>query len=82
MIVGCPHEAHDREAEEYIVTERVAVIVRLLTLGRRYTTAEVAALLGMERTGAFKMLAKISRVVPLAEIDGRWTMHLEGHELW
>ena len=68
--------------EEFIPTERVAVIVRRLTLGERMTTVEVAALAGITPAGARMMLGKISRVTPLCQDEGgRWVMYLDGAEI-
>ena len=55
-----------------VTTERVAVIVYLLARGRRFSTAEVAALCGVTRRGAYALMARISRVVPLTLEAGIW----------
>lgn len=55
-----------------ITTERVAVIVYLLARGRKFRTADVAALCGVTRRGAYALMARISRVVPLTFEDGTW----------
>lgn len=62
------------DAVEFVTTERVAVVVRLLTLGRRMTTREVAEIAGITPGGAWSMLGKLSRVLPLAEDGGVWAM--------
>lgn len=55
-----------------ITTERTAVIVYLLARGRKFRTAEVAALCGVTRRGAYALMARISRVVPLTFENGEW----------
>jgi hypothetical protein len=57
------------DADEMIPTERVAVVTFLLSRGHRYTTSEVGVIAGIRRDSAYKMLAKISRVLPLAGPD-------------
>jgi predicted DNA-binding transcriptional regulator YafY len=56
-----------------ITTERVAVIVYLLARGRRFRTSEVADLCGVTQRGAYAIMARISRVVPLTLDGGEWT---------
>ena len=60
------------EAEDLIPTERVAIIVFALALGGTVTTAHVARETGITISGAWRMLNKLSRVLPLTEEDGRW----------
>jgi len=67
--------------DDYITTERVAVVVRALTLGDKLTTADVARLVGISRQGAHIMLTKIARVTPLYEECGRWVMYMRGDEM-
>ena len=55
-----------------VTTERVAMITFLLCSGRRFRTAEVAALMGLTRQGAYAQLSRIARVVPLVLVDGMW----------
>jgi len=55
-----------------VTTERVAVIVYLLARGRRFRTSEVADLCGLKRRGAYALMARISRVMPLTFLDGEW----------
>jgi len=58
--------------EPQITTERVAMITFLLCSGRRFRTAEVAALMGLTRQGAYAQLARIARVVPVVLDGGEW----------
>ena len=55
-----------------VTTERVAMITFLLCSGRRFRTAEVAALMGLTRQGAYAQLARIARVVPVVLDGGVW----------
>jgi hypothetical protein len=60
------------EVEELIPTERVALIVYELTVGGTVTTAQVAQMTGITHSGAWRMLGKLSRVLPLTEENGQW----------
>lgn len=51
-------------------TERIAMITWLLARGNSYTVAEVAAMAGVTHDGAYKLLCKISRILPIY-CDGR-----------
>jgi len=55
-------------------TERVALLCYALFVHEaQLTTAEVAHMLGVTLDGAYKMLAKMSCVVPICQDDsGRW----------
>ena len=53
-------------------SERVAIIVFLLCKGRKFTTNEVAELCGVTRRGAYAIMARISRVLPLTFENGEW----------
>ena len=55
-----------------VPTERVAIIVFLLCKGRKFTTTEVAELCGVTRRGAYAIMARISRVLPLTLENGEW----------
>ncbi len=55
-----------------VPTERTAIIVWLLAQGRTFRTSEVANLTGVGRTGAYELMARISRVLPLVLIDDTW----------
>lgn len=73
--------AEANEIDEMVTTERVAIVVRLLTLGRKLTTAEVAELAGIQPKSAWDMLTKISRVTPLYQESGCWVMYILGEEI-
>ncbi len=55
-----------------VTTERVAVIVFLICKGRRFSTRDVAQLCGVTQRGAYAIMARISRVLPLALLNGEW----------
>jgi len=55
-----------------VPTERTAVIVWLLAQGRTFRTAEVANLTGVGRSGAYDLMSRISRVLPVTLIDDTW----------
>jgi len=62
----------DPVEDEYIVTERIAITVYTLCLGGTVTTHDVAGSVGITPNGAWRMLCKLSRVLPLTEDAGRW----------
>ncbi len=58
---------------ELIPTERVALVAVDLALGGTVTTTFLAAQLGISRSGAWRMLTKLSRVLPItSDDDERW----------
>ena len=60
------------EAEDYVVTERAALVAWRLHQGEAMTTAEVAALVGLQRPAAHKLMEKICRVLPITQVDRKW----------
>lgn len=56
-----------------IPSERVAVIVFLICKGRKFTTNEIAELCGVTKRGAYYIMSRISRVLPLTLDDGTWS---------
>jgi len=60
------------EEREYVATERVGVIVWHLAHGDALTTAQVADLAGVSRQGAYQMLQKLSRAIPILCFSGEW----------
>lgn len=58
--------------EELIVTERIAITVYALCQGGTVTPHYVAETVGITPNGAWRMLSKLSRVLPLTEENGRW----------
>ena len=57
---------------EYVATERVGVIVWQLAHGDALTTAQVAEIAGISYNGAYRMLQKLSRAIPILCFDGEW----------
>lgn len=63
-----------KQRNELTVTERAAFIGWRLMAGDAWTTAEVAALLGMSWHGAYDMLNRASRILPICQdAQKRWT---------
>ena len=56
-----------------VPSERVAIIVFLLCKGRTFTTDEIAELRGVTKRGAYYIMSRISRVLPLALNGGTWS---------
>jgi len=57
-----------------VVSERVAIVTWFLMSGHRMRTAEIATLTGISRQGAFALMERISRVLPIRENDETWEM--------
>ena len=57
---------------EPIVTERVAVIVWKIAQGQVYTTAEIAVICGLTWDGAYKLMCRVSRVLPIYLDNAQW----------
>lgn len=63
--------------EEVLPTERTGVIVYVLMShrGQKFTTAQLAQRVGLTHNGAWRMLCKLSRKIPICqEIDG-WVIY-------
>lgn len=58
--------------EEMVTTERVAIVVWQLAHGVPMHTVEVAQILGITQQGAWSLLAKLCRVLPVSLEDGTW----------
>lgn len=63
---------HEREL--YGATERVGRVVFLLMQGRSLTVNDVRSLTGLGFPGAWRLLVKASRVIPLVESEGAWSI--------
>ncbi len=60
---------------DFATTERVALVAWSLVLGTALTTREIADLTGLTWGGAYRMLYRISRALPLyQDDDGRWAL--------
>jgi len=61
------------EESEYTVTERVGKVVWWLAKGEGMTVANVCDLTGLGQSGAWRMLAALSRVIPIYDDEqGVW----------
>ena len=61
------------DCNEYTTTERVALIVWwLCAKGKTMTTEEIAGRLDISYDGTRRMLNRISRVIPLHQVEGQW----------
>jgi hypothetical protein len=58
--------------DELIPTERVGLVVWRLWHRRSLTTVEIAELAGVTRAGAWTMMDKLSRKLPIVLVDGVW----------
>lgn len=58
--------------DEFVATERAAYIVYLLMTGKTLTTAEIATELGTTYNGAWRLMQKVSRRVPVRHDLGFW----------
>ena len=63
------------------VTERAALVTWLLVHGAALTTNEVAARTGLSVRGAHFLCDKISTVLPVVLVDGRWQL-ASGVDAW
>jgi hypothetical protein len=55
-----------------IPTERTALVVAALWERQQLSTREAAELCGISRQGAFDLMCRISRVLPVVQIEGHW----------
>lgn len=53
-------------------TERIVMVAWALAHGRGLSTLDVARLTGLTRFGAYKLLCKASRVIPIYCNEGVW----------
>jgi predicted DNA-binding protein (UPF0251 family) len=58
--------------DDLITTERVGIVVHRLAHGEAGSTLEIAEWVGLTRQSAWKMLDKLSRVIPIVLVNGRW----------
>jgi hypothetical protein len=60
--------------EPEIPTERIGLVVFTLMSprGEKHTTAQLAMLVGIEHAGVWRMLDKLSRVVPICRDTDGW----------
>ena len=55
-------------------TERATLVALRLAAGERLRTADVAALCGLTRQGAYRLLEGMSRAGPLLLDNGEWQL--------
>jgi hypothetical protein len=58
--------------DDMVVTEKAGLIGFHLGTGQTYTVDEVADLTGLSRHGAYQLLIKMSRSVPILSENGIW----------
>jgi len=58
--------------KEMIPTERIALVVWRLTRGETLTAKEIAEEYGCSHSGAWRLLARVSRVIPIYQKAGYW----------
>lgn len=63
-----------RETQYRNPTERIAAVTMHLYRNRQVTTAETAELIGVTRTGAAKLLDRLSLALPVYEEGGVWRL--------
>jgi len=61
--------------DELIPTERVGLVVYQLCLGRRLHIPDVQALTGLSQRGAYDIMYRLSRVLPLYCDAGEWLLN-------
>lgn len=62
-------------------TERAAIVTRELMSGKALTKNDVAELTECEPDSAYRVLCRLSRVLPLCEDGGRWSLLEMGLEI-
>ena len=55
-----------------VATERAALIVYLLSQGRRFHITEIQAICNVKRRRAYEIMESVSRVVPVRQEGGEW----------
>ena len=68
------------DGSRYSPTEAAAKLLYLLIVRRRLTTREAARLVGYTPSGVYRLLCRISRVVPLVFLDGEWQLLSDAEE--
>lgn len=58
--------------DEMVVTERAGAVAWELGRGRRLTNRDVQDLTGLGRSGAWLMMGRLSRVLPVTFYNGAW----------
>ena len=66
--------------DSMLPTERIALCTARLLQGRQMTVRQVAEELEITHSGAAKLLARISRVLPVVDEGGVWRICIEGSD--
>ena len=62
---------------ELVITERAALIAWHLAHGEAMRTSDVVMMTGLERQGAWKLMCRLSRVLPIYQDDcGFWQVNV------
>lgn len=72
--IAYQNDGYRMERIDSCATERVARVAWRLANGGALTTAEAAQIAGIGHRGAWAMLDKLSRVLPIVQVDGRWRL--------
>lgn len=57
---------------ELVATERAGKVAWALAGGRSLSTQDIAAMTGLSVSGAWKMMYRLSRALPLSYYAGQW----------
>ena len=64
----------DCTCDELTAQQRAAKTVWFLARGHAFTTAEIAALTGMTRQGAWQMMERLAEQLPIELEHSRWRL--------
>lgn len=65
--------------EDLVAQQRAAIVIyHLGVLGKKYTTSEIATLTGITHGGAARLMDKLSCVLPILKLDGKWMVLVGG----
>lgn len=64
--------ALDESISDYTAQERAALTAFYILEGAEMTTAEIAERVGLTHQGAWSMMQRVARVVPVYQDEGRW----------
>ena len=62
------------QGEDYTPQEKAALVAWHLAHGEGMRTADVEALTGLTWEGARVLMCKLSRVIPIMQVRGRWVV--------
>jgi hypothetical protein len=64
----------DEVVVDLTAQERSAIVIWFLARGHSFTTLEIAALTGLTRQGAWMMMDRLARQLPLSLEHSRWRL--------